>query len=79
MVSQPGPSRFILVEFASRPIVENPSGSFTQCPCFWGKEEEYVDQHWYLCEAIWISRGTLDAAKIVEFHTTFQGKVLNGI
>jgi hypothetical protein len=34
------------------------------------------EQHWFLCEAIWRSRGTLDANKLVEFQTTLRGHAL---
>jgi hypothetical protein len=45
-------------------------------PKFWGKGDEDVEQHWFLCEAIWWSHGTLDANKLVEFHTTLRGQAL---
>jgi hypothetical protein len=45
-------------------------------PKILGKGDEDVQQHWFLCEAIWRSRGTLDANKLVEFQTTLRGHAL---
>jgi hypothetical protein len=41
-----------------------------------GKGDEDVEHHWFLCEAIWRSRGTLDANKLVGFHTTLRARAL---
>jgi hypothetical protein len=35
-----------------------------------------VEKHWFLCEAIWRSRRTPDANKLVEFQTTLRGHTL---
>ena len=51
-------------------------GSISRYPEFWGKGDEFVEQHWFLCEAIWRSRGTPDANKLVEFQTTLRGRTL---
>jgi hypothetical protein len=64
---QPGPSRFILIGSPSSLMGTQHAGSLTRYPKFWGKGDEDVEQHWFLCEAIWRSRGTLDANKLVEF------------
>jgi hypothetical protein len=42
-------------------------GSLTRYLEFWGKGDEDVEQHWFLCEAICRSHKTLNANKIVEF------------
>jgi hypothetical protein len=54
----------------------NMGGSIARYPKFWGKGDEDVEKHWFLCEAIWRSRGTLDANKLVEFQTTLRGRAL---
>jgi hypothetical protein len=54
----------------------NVRGSIARYPKFWGKRDEDVEQHWFLCEAIWRSKGTLDENKLVEFHTTLRGHAL---
>jgi hypothetical protein len=41
-----------------------------------GKGEEDVEKHWFLCESIWRSRGTLDANKLVDFQNTLRGCAL---
>ena len=38
--------------------------------------EEDVEQNWFLCEAIWRSKGIQDGAKLVEFQTTLRGQAL---
>ena len=43
---------------------------------FYGKGGEDATQHWFLCEVIWIAKGTIDANKLVKFHTTLWGKAL---
>jgi len=42
-------------------------------PIILGKGDKDVEKHWFLCEAIWISIGSLDANKLVEFQTTLRG------
>jgi hypothetical protein len=51
-------------------------GSIARYPELWGKGDEDIEQHWFLCEAIWRSKGTLDANKLVEFQTTLRGRSL---
>jgi hypothetical protein len=50
--------------------------SLTSYPKFWGKWDEDVQRHWFLCEAIWWSHGTLDANKLVYFHAMIRGQTL---
>jgi hypothetical protein len=57
-------------------MVGNMGGLISPYPKLWGKGDKYVEQHWFLCEAIWRSRGTLDANKLVEFHTNLRGHAL---
>jgi hypothetical protein len=45
----------------------NAGGSIAQYPKFWVKGDKDVEKHWFLCEAIWRSKGTLDANKLVKF------------
>lgn len=35
-----------------------------------------MEQHWYLCEAIWRARQTPDAGKLIEFQTTLRERAL---
>ena len=51
-ITQPGPGGFILV---NSPQVHM-AGSFTRYPEFFGRGNDDVEQHWYLCEAIWRAR-----------------------
>jgi hypothetical protein len=74
--SQPGPLGFILIGTRTPTMDGNIGGSIARYPEFWGKGDEDVEQHWFLCEAIWRSRGTLDANKLVEFQTTLRGHAL---
>jgi hypothetical protein len=76
VLSQLGPLGFILIGSPNPPMVHQHTGSLTRYPKFWGKGDEDVEQHWFLCEAIWWSRGTLDANKLVEFQTTLRGRAL---
>jgi hypothetical protein len=55
-------------------MASHAGGSIARYPEFWGKGDEDVEQHWFLCEAIWRSRGTLDVNKLVEFQTTLRGR-----
>lgn len=57
-------------------MVGTTGGYFTHYPYFWGRGDDDVKQHWYLCEAIWRSGATLDASKLVEFQTTLRGRSL---
>jgi hypothetical protein len=50
--------------------------SIPQYPTFWGKGDEDVEKHWFLCETIYRSRGTLDANKLIEFQITLRGRSL---
>jgi hypothetical protein len=54
----------------------NVGGSIARYLEFWGKGDEDVEHHWFLCEEIWRSRGTLDTNKLVEFHNTLIGCAL---
>jgi hypothetical protein len=74
--SQPGPLGFILIGATRSTMVGHAGGSIARYPEFWGKGDEDVEQHWFLCEAIWRSRGTPDANKLVEFQTTLRGHAL---
>jgi hypothetical protein len=74
--SQPGPLGFILVGIVRLEMDGHMGGSIDQYPKFWGKGDEDVEEHWFLCEAIWRSRGNLDVNKLVEFQTTLRGRVL---
>ena len=50
--------------------------SFTRYPEFSGQGNDDVEQHWYLYEAIWRSRQTLDAGKLIEFQTMLRERAL---
>jgi hypothetical protein len=50
--------------------------SIARCPELWGKGDKDVEQHWFLCEAIWRSTGTLDANKLIEFQNNSRGHAL---
>jgi hypothetical protein len=65
--SQPGLLGFILVGSTRSEMAGNAGGSIARYLEFWGKGNEDVEKHWFLCEAIWRSRGTLDANKLVDF------------
>jgi hypothetical protein len=75
-ISQLGPSWFILVGFPNPSMDNQHAGSLTRYPEFWGKGDEDVEQHWFLCEAIWRDGKNLHANKLVEFHTTMRGQDL---
>jgi len=51
-ITQPGPLGFILVT----PTQAEMAGSFTRYPEYFGQGNDDVEQHWYLCEAIWMAR-----------------------
>jgi hypothetical protein len=74
--SQPGPLRFIFIGKKTPKMVGNTRGSIARYPKFWGKGDEDVEQHLFLCESIRRSRGTLDANKLVQFQTTLRGRAL---
>ena len=52
------------------------AGSFTRYPEFSGRGNDDVEQHWYLCEAIWRARQTPDAGKLIEFQTMLRERAL---
>ena len=52
------------------------AGSFTRYPEFLGWGNDDVEQHWYLCEAIWRAWETPDARKLIEFQTTLRERAL---
>ena len=51
-VSQPRPLGFILIGTVRPKMAGNMGGSITRYLEFWGKGDEDVEQHWFLCEAI---------------------------
>jgi hypothetical protein len=65
--SQAGPLGFILIGATRSTMVGHAGGSIARYPEFWAKGDEDVEQYWFLCEAIWRSRGTPYANKLVEF------------
>jgi hypothetical protein len=73
---QAGPLGFIWIRTTILAMVGHTGGSIARYPKFWGKGDEDVEQHWFLCEAICRSRGTPDANKLVKFHTTLRGRTL---
>jgi hypothetical protein len=47
-------------------------------PIFRGDGSEYIDQHWFLCEAIWnIKNATDEAVKRTQFSTTLRDHALS--
>jgi hypothetical protein len=74
--SQPKPLGFILIGAKISVMVGNTVGSIARYQKFWDKGDEDVEKHWFFCEAIWRSIGTLDANKLVEFQTTLRGHAL---
>ena len=60
-VIQPGPNGFILIGSSTATMAGTSGGSLTRYPEFYGRGDEDVEQHWYLCEAIWRSRATPQA------------------
>jgi len=75
-VSQPGPLSFILIGIVRPTMVGHMGGLIARYLELLGKGDEDVEQHWFLCEAIWRSKGTLDENKLVEFYTTLRGRAL---
>ena len=61
IITQPRPGGFILV---THPQV-NMVGSFTRYPEFSGRGNDDVEQHWYLCDAIWRAWKMPDAGKLI--------------
>ena len=57
-------------------MTSHAGGSIARYPKFWGKGDEDVEQHWFLCEAIWRYRGTPDVNKLVKFQTTLRIRAL---
>jgi hypothetical protein len=74
--SQVGPLGFILIRETRSKMDGHAGGSISRYPKFWGKGDEYVEKHWFLCEAMWRSRGTLDVNNLVKFQTTLRGRAL---
>jgi len=52
-------------------------GYFTSYPEFAGRGNEDVEQHWYLCEAIWRARQTPDNVKKIKFQTMLRERALH--
>jgi hypothetical protein len=50
--SQAGPLGFILIRTTRSTMVVHAEGSISQYPEYWGKEDEDVEHHWFLCEEI---------------------------
>jgi hypothetical protein len=67
VVSQLGPSGFILVGFLNPSIVNQHAGSLNRYNECWDKGDEDVEKHWFLCESIWRYHETLDKNKLFEF------------
>jgi hypothetical protein len=67
---------FTLIGAVRSTMVRNSGAWITRYPKYLGKGDEDVEKHWFLCEAIWRSRGTLDSNKLVEFQTTLRGRSL---
>jgi hypothetical protein len=63
---------FILIGTTSSVMANHMGGSSARYLEFWGKGDEDVENHWFLCEAIWRFRGTLYANKLVEFQPTLR-------
>jgi hypothetical protein len=76
VILQPRPSGFILLWFPNPSMVNQHAGSLTRYLEFWGKGDEDVEQHLFLCETIWRSRRTLYENKLVDFQTTLRGWAL---
>ena len=50
--SQAGSLGFILIRIIGSTMAIHAGGSIARYPKFWGKGDEDVDQHWFLCESI---------------------------
>jgi hypothetical protein len=51
--------------------------STLRLPMFHEMGKDDVEQHWFMCEAIWsVKRITDEATKIVQLETTFRDKAL---
>jgi hypothetical protein len=57
-------------------MASHAGGSISLYLEFWGKGDEDVEQHWFLGEAIWRSKGNLDVNNLVELHNTLIGHTL---
>jgi hypothetical protein len=73
---EPGHLGFIFIGSPNPPMIHQHTNYLTRFPKFQGKGVEDVEQHWFLCETIWQSRGTMDANKIVDFKTMLRGQEL---
>ena len=71
-ISQSGNREFIIVT----PTQESMAGSFTRYLEFSGRGNDDVEQHWYLCEAIWRALQTPEVGKLIEFQTTLRERAL---
>jgi hypothetical protein len=51
--------------------------STLRLPTFHGMGRDDVEQHWFMCEAIWsVKRVTDEASKIAQLETTFRDRAL---
>jgi hypothetical protein len=51
--------------------------STLRLPMFHGRGKDDVEQHWFMCEAIWsVKRITYEATKIAQLETMFRDKAL---
>ena len=62
--------------FLVTPTQGSMAGSFSRYPEFSGKGNDDVEQHWYLCEAIWRARHTPEVGKLIEFQNTLRERSL---
>jgi hypothetical protein len=76
LITQPGPRIFILVGYSISNMEGAQGGSPLRLPEFYGRGEEDVAPHWFICEAIWRAKSTMDANKLVEFQTLLWGRAL---
>jgi hypothetical protein len=74
--SQLGLLGFTLIRAVILTMAGNEGGSIAKYPKVWGIGDEDVEQHWFLCEVIWRSKGNLDANKLVKLQTTLRGRAL---
>lgn len=76
IILQLGPHGFILVGSRVSSMEANATTTLTRYPIFFGKGDEDVEQHWYLCEVVWRTKATLDDSKLVKFQTMLRGQAL---
>jgi hypothetical protein len=51
--------------------------STLKLPAFHGMGRDDVEQHWFICEAIWSMKRVIDeASNIAQLETTFRDKAL---